>query len=263
MRIANGEDLDKVIAFLKKNLDDCVYIYIDIVKYGIEHPHITLWFSEYENGINSVAMKYYDSFQLFSIDTQLDREKICKVLTDNPVKTISGSENIIREIESELQGKYDCNYGIVVKETKYKKLPGFDKVEAATVDDCYEIACLMCQDEEFGRNYDVAVLAKQLEDRINTGMGRSFVMREKDEIVGHVATFAEVDDLVVQSGLMVSSKCSNPFGGIILHEYMKGVSLDAGKSVYAFRIKEEMKKYEKSPGTIICGHYGKLTKVGE
>lgn len=262
MKRADGKDLDRVIAFLRENLDDCVYIYIDIVKYGLEHPDVKLWFSECNNSINSVAMKYYDSFQLFSKNAEMDKDIICNVLEEYPVKTISGSENVIREIETRLKTEYDCNYGIVVKETKYKKMPGFDKIEEATVQDCYEIACLMCQDEEFGRNYDVKILSKQLADRIETGMGRSFVIREEGEIVGHVATFAEVDDLVVQSGLMVSDKAKNPFCGLILHEYMKGVSLDKGKSVYAFRIKEEMKRYEKSPGTVICGHYGKLTKIG-
>ena len=190
-------------------------------------------------------------------------DKICQLLEKYPVKTISGSENIIKEIAPRLSGCYDCNYGIVVKETRYKKLPGFEQVEEATINDCYDIACLMCEDEEFGRNYDVDVLTRQLADRIDTGMGKSYVLREEEKIVGHVATFAEVDDLVVLSGLIVSPLCKNRFGGIVLHEYLKSVYLEEGKFIYAFRIKDKMQRYEKSPGTIICGNYGKLTKVGE
>ena len=262
MKLAKQTDVNKLIIFLKENIEQCVYIYIDITKYGVEHPEIKLWYSENNQGINSVIMKYYDSFQMFSLDVKQDIEKIGSVLKENPVKTISGNEALIKELEMHFSDKYDVNYGIVVRETRYKKIPGFEKVEPATIKDCEAIAHLMCEDEEFGENYDEDVLAKQLADRIETGMGRSFVMRENDEIVGHVATFAELDDLVVQSGLIVSNKAKNPFCGLILHEYMKGVSLENGKSVYAFRIKEEMKKYEKSPGTVICGHYGKLTKIG-
>lgn len=262
MKLANKADVNNIILFLKEHVDHCIYIYIDIVKYGVEHPDIKLWYSETNKGINSVLMKYYDSFQIYSLDVERDKKEICHILEDNPVKTISGNEEVIRTIEKCFLEAYVVNYGIVVKETKYKKLPGFDKVEPALISDCEAIAQLMCQDEEFGNNYEENELARQLKDRMQTGMGKSFVLRENGEIVGHVATFAEADDLVVQSGLIVSKKAKNPFSGLVLHEYMKGVSLENGKSVYAFRIKEEMKKYEKSPGTVICGHYGKLTRIG-
>ena len=263
MKLANRSDINKIILFLKENVEHCIYIYIDIVKYGVEHSDIKLWYSETNKEINGVVMKYYDSFQLFFVDVEQDKQEICRILEENPVKTISGNEELIKAIEKYFSDTYVANYGIVVKETKYKKLPGFDKVEPASISDCEAIAHLMCQDEEFGNNYEETELARQLKDRMQTGMGKSFILRENGEIVGHVATFAEVDDLVVQSGLIVSKKCKNPFSGLILHEYMKSVSLDAGKTVFAFRIKEEMQKYEKSPGTIICGNYGKLTKVGE
>lgn len=263
MKEAKTKDLDRLIAFLKENVDHCIYIYIDVIQYGLDHKYMKVWFAENDSEITSVAMKYYDSFQLFSKNVQTDREEIIKLLEENSVKTISGDINIIQSIETKFNDDYDVNYGIVVKETKYKKLHGFEKVEIATKDDCPEIAHLMCQDSEFGENYDEDILIKQLDDRMTSGMGRNFVIRENGEIVGHVATFAETDDLAVQSGLMVSEKCSNVLCGLILHEYMKGISLEAGKTVYAFRIKEEMKKYEKSPGTIICGQYGKMTRRGE
>lgn len=263
MKRAYEEDLERILVFLNENLDHCVYIYIDITKYGLDNPNIKLWYSEYEGCINSVAMKYYDSFQLCSIDEKLDEEGIYQLLRDNPVKSVSGSANIIRILEPYFAGKCDCNYGIVVKETKYKMLPGVERVEEATVEECFEIAELLCTDYEFADTYEVDVLAKQLEDRIKTGAGRSFVIKEKGKIIAHVATFAEADKLVVQSGLIVAPEYRNSLYGVVLHEYMKGVSIQAGKNVYAYRIKEDMKKYVKSPGTVVCGEYGKFTKIGE
>ena len=261
MKRAYEEDLEKIYIFLNENLDQCVYIYIDITTYGLKNPNITLWYSEYEGSINSVAMKYYDSFQLCSIDEKLDKERIDQLLLEYPVKSVSGSINIIKALEPHFAGKCDCNYGIVVKETKYKRLPGVERVEEATVEDCAEIAELLCADEDFGGTYEVDVLTKQLEDRINTGAGRSFVIKENGKIVAHAATFAEADKLVVYSGLMVDEKYRNKMYGVILYEFMKSVCIKEGKTVYAFRIKEDMKKYVKSPGTVVCGEYGKFTEM--
>jgi len=263
MKLAYKEDLQRILSFLKKNLDHCVYIYIDITKYGLENPNIKLWYSEYDTEINSVAMKYYDSFQLCSVDEKKDEEKIKQLLTENPVKSISGSANIIRALKPYFEGKYECNFGIVVRETKYKMLPGAECVEEATVEDCLEIATLLCEDPEFGDTYDVDVLAKQLRDRINTKMGRNFILRKDGKIVAHCATFAEIDELVVQSGLIVLPEYRNRLYGIIIYEYVKKFYIEAGKTIYAFRINEDMKRYIKSPGTVACGEYGKFTRIGD
>lgn len=260
LKIAEVKELGRIIAFLEEYIDHCVYIYIDIVKYGLTHEHIKLWYTERGCKINTVAMKYYDSFQLFSVDVMLDKDKVCTLLRDNPVKTISGNYELIEVLAKNMQDEYEINYGVIVKEDKYREVPGFEKVEAATEKDCYEIAQLMCQDREFNSNYEVDILAEQLANRIKTGVGRSYIIREQEQIVAHVGVFAEAGNVVVESGLIADARYRNRFYGLIIHECLMKILLSEGKKVYGFRIKEEMKNCTFATDEKVCGYYGKMTR---
>ena len=40
MRLAGEEDRDSLLGYLKKDLGNCLYIYMDICKYGFCSPHM-------------------------------------------------------------------------------------------------------------------------------------------------------------------------------------------------------------------------------
>ena len=148
-----------------------------------------VWIDKKDEQINTVVMKYFDSFQIYSEFEEWNEEGVLDLILEYGITTISGKKSIIERLASRLEGIYSTAYGVVIKEDRYREFKQFEQVEQATESDVQEIAELMCTDEEFGHNYSVDVLAKQLEDRIRTHMGRNFVIRQDGKIVAHVYRF--------------------------------------------------------------------------
>lgn len=259
MRQITGSDMNAILRYLQEHMSDCIYLYIDLQKYGTENPNVQFWCSWKGESPNTVLMKYYDSFQIFSAYEKWDIEETIKLLKEHPVTTISGKANMIEEL-SALLPEYISAYGVIVDEKDYREFEQFSSIREARPEDATEIARLMCTDEEFENNYKVEVLARQLADRIREKVGRSYIMREDGKIVAHTAIFAENEEVAVESGLIVDAAYQSRFYGMIIHEYIKKQMIKEGKKLYGFRIKERMKRCTKAVDSDpVCGHYGKLT----
>ena len=69
IRKAVESDIDRIIAFLKEHLDQCVYLYIDISKYRLTNPNMMVWLDDDETDeIKAVVMKYHTSITFFTLD---------------------------------------------------------------------------------------------------------------------------------------------------------------------------------------------------
>lgn len=65
----------------------------------------------------------------------------------------------------------------------------------ASVDECYEIASLICADEGIGGHYSVALLEEQLQDRMKNWHCQNFVLKRKWSNRCTMGTSADVEDL--------------------------------------------------------------------
>lgn len=258
MKKITDSDLELIQNYLHANIEECIYLYIDIRKYGIGHPEVTFWFTEKEGKPDTVLMKYYDSFQIFSANEDWNLEETVELIKKFQVMTICGKRSMIEALSEKLNG-YSVAYGVIVREGAYREFKQFSSITKAVPKDAMKIAELMCSDEEFNENYEVDVLAKQLEDRMREGVGRSYVLWEDEKIVAHIGVFAEDEEIAVDSGLIVDEAYKSKFYGMIIHEYLKKQLILEGKRVYGFRIKDSMKRCTKASGDNVCGEYGKMT----
>lgn len=263
MRRMTGRDESAVLEYLRDHVSECIYLYIDLQKYGTENPDVQFWCTWKGEKPDTVLMKYYDSFQIFSANEAWDVEETVRLLEEYPVTTICGKKSMIEELSARLP-EYTAAYGVVVKEEDYREFPQFASIREAVPEDAVEIARLMCTDEEFGDNYEVETLTRQLADRMREKVGRSYVMWEDGKIVAHTGIFAENEEIAVESGLIVDAAYQSKFYGIIIHEYIKKQLLEEGKKLYGFRIKGRMKRCTKAANSDpVCGFYGKLTRRKE
>lgn len=260
MRQITGSDMNAILRYLQEHMSDCIYLYIDLQKYGTENPDVQFWCSWKGESPNTVLMKYYDSFQIFSAYEKWDIEETIKLLKEHPVTTISGKANMIEEL-SALLPEYISAYGVIVDEKDYREFEQFRSIREARPENAMEIARLMCTDKGFGSNYKVEILAQQLADRIREKVGRSYIMQEDGKIVAHTAIFAENEEIAIESGLVADTAYKSKFYGMIIHEYIKKQLAEEGKKLYAFRIKDRMKRCTRAAGSdSVCGYYGKLTR---
>lgn len=256
MKIAKTDDTKKILEYLKRYIDDCVYLYIDILNYGIMSDNMTVWIQEGSLGIELVLMKYYDSFQIFTHKEEYDLHEAYDIIVKEKVTMVSGRRDIIEQLASIFEN-VELSSGVVFLMEKYRKFNEDKNILLATKDDTLEIAKLICSDIEIGGHYTVDGLKKQLDERISSKTGRSYIIRDQGRLVAHTATYAETVDIAVVGGTIIAPDYRNTDCYIKLSNYMLQKLSEEGKKVYTFSIAEKMIRFHSLYHTK-CGEYGKL-----
>lgn len=256
MKIATERDKSRILEYLEHDLENCIYLYIDITNYGISTENMTVWVEEDHDELNLVIMKYYDSYQIYS-HTPLSRiEDVIKLFHSYPSTMISGRKDIIRQLESNLRN-YRAYYGTIFILDKYRHFKASENIEKAVPDDAEEIARLICSDGEIGSHYTVIDLARQLKERIQSKTGRSYIIRRNGEIIAHTATYAETGKIAVVGGTIVKQEYRNLNYYMLLSNHILQQLIEEGKTAYTFSITEKMIQFHKKIHTQ-CSEYGKL-----
>ena len=264
MRCATQRNLEAILAYLRKDIANCLYMYIDIAKYGLEHPNIKVWFDDDEKGqIRLVVMKYYGSISVYTAEEEFNLDGVMEIINHYGVATINAKRPIIEKIHERCSGLYDAEYGFVFKFADDEEMPAHVQIERAGAGDMQEAARVICADDEFGSMYDVDVLASQLAERIETGMGRSYVVRDNGKIYAHIASYAEFDGIATTSGLVVAKDHQDGLLGALLENYLVHRLRDDGFEVFTFVTKRLRKKLLVLQGHTLIGEYGKLVLKDE
>lgn len=262
MHKAKVADIDRILDYLRKDVGKCLYIYIDISIYGLDKDFLDVWFDEDEKGISFVIMRYHDAFQLYTDREEWDIDAVLSLAEEYDIQALHGKKDIIDTLGTRIGDDYSVHYGVVLKGGKPRShgLGDEDRVEQARPEDADEIAALMCTDTFWSSVYDEKVLAAQLRERMETGMGRSFVIRDNGKIVVHDATFAETKDVVVVSGMMVHKDYRNTMLGGTMEYYMSKRMADEGKQVYFMIVEVKRAHLFEKLGNTIVTEYGKWVK---
>lgn len=204
-KIETNIEAKRVMDYIRPNLAECIYLYIDVAVYGVEDGTIDLWIDEDSNGIDLVIMRYQDSLQVYSHKNDWDKEQLFEIMKTYDVKNINAKVSMLDVLDDYLKDEYEKRKGWILKSKSLASvnIEAVSEVEVAKPEDAEEIASVMCTSDQWSKVYSQEKLAKQLADRMRTGMGRSLIIRDKGRIVAHDATFAETDDIVMGSGLIV------------------------------------------------------------
>lgn len=269
MRRAVLQDREAILEYLKKAVAECIYMYIDILNYGVTSENMTVWLQEQDNQIELVVMKYFDSFQIYSHRRDINVEPVLVLLKECPVTMVSARRDIIEQLEGVCSG-YRAAYGSVFDVSCLRrefwamgggkmKQHEFEITEAVE-DDAAEIAELVCSDDNFRVNYQKDDLTRQFAERIRTRTGRSVIIRMDGRIVAHNATFAEAEGVAVVSGLVIRPEYRRMGCYEKVVTYLGDQLMNEGKTPYAFAITEKTIRYHRAVYAE-CGEYGKLVKI--
>ena len=259
---AEEKDIDKIISYLKGNVQDCIYMYIDIKKYRLNNPAMKVWITkDQEDQINFVVMQYHTSISLFSAGEEIPEKELLNLVEQIRPNSITGKKELVEKLHSSLESQYYAEYGFIFKYENFHDFGGYDLVEKAEDKDTMEIARLVTSDEDVGSYYEIEDYAKQLQERMRAGMGRSYIIRDAGKIIGHIATYAELDDIAVTSGLKVDSTFEGRMLGAVLESYIVHRMREEGFSVYTFVINKRRYKLLKNMKNPVVGEYGKMMKI--
>lgn len=269
MKKASEQDKSLILDYLSKEEEKCLYMYIDIEKYGLDKPFLTVWYDEDDLGIRMVVMKYHSSFQVYSSRGFDDIDGVLALVNAETPYGISARKEIIQALEKKLSDKYHAEYGTISMgdihdTTKIKRLleersreNSTETIELATVDDVAEIAELLFLDEEMRSIYTIESLMDELKERIESKMGRSYVIRKDGKIVAHEATYAECSRFAIESGLIV-----HPDYRDTDYAYWLVLQLSAVfPKRYFFTVNKKVMKWHKRMHCPLVGEYGKLSLI--
>lgn len=265
--VATEDTLKRILEYLEPDVVNCLYLYIDLSIYGLKNPNINVWYQEDEEGIYMVVMQYHQSFQVYASRNYDCIDGILRLVEKRNPYAISGRSEIIHALSGKLD-QYKAEFGVVTKhrfsdtEKLERILDQCDvQIEQATTKDAREIAELICSDPELGAPYTVDSLSKELVERMETGMGRSLIIRKNGKIVGHTATFAEYGSIAMGSGLIIAPAFRDTMYFNWLDSYMELTLKKEGKNIYGMVLDPRLLKAYKRSGSDVVAEYGKLSLI--
>ncbi len=258
MKIAQKGELSEVLNYLKKGVEDCIYMYIDIKKYGFDNPNMKVWVDFDSEGINLVVMKYHTSISVCARAEGWDVIAVADLIRAESVESVTSTKRIVEMLQEALNDEYNAAYGYVFQLTDYLPMQFDGIIERANEGDTREIAALIKLDEDIGGYYQLDDLALQLSERMKTGMGRSYVIRDHKKIIAHIASYAECDGIATTGGLIVDPEYQNGTYGAVLEGYLVNKLREEGFKVYTFVTARMRKIFLTTMGNSCVGEYGKM-----
>lgn len=264
--IATCTDADKpeLFDYIGDDYGKCLYIFIDLKMYPLDGERFKAWVQRDDSGgIRAVVTEYYGGYQVYSRYADLDSVEIATFLEKQEVSVAFGFQGTMEAVYSHLSG-YAKEVGSLARLKNLQSVPN-EAAYSASLDEMTDIVELISQDENLGGPYTFDELFTQYEDRKKTGFGRNYVLRDSDtgEIVCHVATNAEVDELAIIAGAITNPKYRG-------QGYSKGVLaalcrelLNEGKDVFSFFYISAAERMHEGVGFERVGDWVKLVRNKE
>jgi predicted GNAT family acetyltransferase len=259
-KLADESNIEELLSYFEQDLTNCLYSYIDLKKYGITNEDLNIYYyKEYEQ-ITAVATSYYNGLQLFHFHSDFPVIETAELIRQLNPTIVSSTTSVIDLLSNEFQKGYVVEKGFVTSLSKV--LHPYDKtcVTRATYGDLDEIAELICSDEGLGGHYSVYQLREQLLTRMEEDFGRNYIIREHGKIVCHAATYAEVDNLAVISGVITHPEYRGKGLALDLVSKLCMDLLAEGKQPHLFYYTEGSKRLYQKIGFEAPRKWGKLAK---
>ena len=252
------ERVKDILSYMEDDLPNCLYLYGDIVRYGVDDSNMTVWFSEENGKIKAVVMKYFSGSHVYSKNLDYDLDEVVEKLREINPDRVSSQREIIKSLFPFFQDGYDVEYGEIFKHYHYRKMKSPVPIERAKPEDAGKIAEFLMTHETWSKTYDKDRLADELADRMRLGIGRSYIIRDGDQIVAHDSFALETDRYVVGSLALVHEDYRKRMYGVFLESYIVNEIYDEGKDNYSMITDIQRIKGLTRRGNLPVAYYGKL-----
>lgn len=257
-----NDKINSVFEYIDEDYGKCLYIYIDLKKFGLDDENFNVWIQYDENNeICAIISEYFGGIQLYSKKYDFITEEIVEFIKNKNPHVLFGMKQIIDKIKDSLP-EYVQDDGII-SELKELKVDANPNAYSAPIEEMAEIVEIVAEDEGIGKPYGYDSLYEQYCERKKTNFGRNFVLRDEktNDIICHAGTYAETQELAVIGGVITSI----PYRG-------KGFSKETlsslcselkseNKDIFSFYYIPSAKRMHEGVGFEEIGIWSKLTKV--
>lgn len=235
LRCCGHTDIARVVDYIGEESSKCFYLYLDLLNYGTGRRDMGLWVSEHQGEIQGAAYRYFSTLHLYSRETFPQADAVALIQQLDP-SCITGPQSCIDGLPQELlSGNYQREENFIVTAKTRLPEPVAADIKPGQLSDIEAIAAMMLKSKTFSSVYRFQELCGQMRDRILSGNGRSFIIRDEGgNIAAANATYAETKDMAIVSGLITSEKHRHMGYGSRLTAGVWNMLYDEGKTCYAF-----------------------------
>ncbi len=254
-RKAKEQDVEKLLAYLEQDLKNCLYSYIDLKKFGIDNPNLKVYFDTNHredcfraDEICCSALKYYEGLQLFDAAGKMNAGETARLIRSLNSHIVSSTVDVIEKLYPLLKDTYEMEQGYVTEMLSMLECEISTEVRPAKKEEYDEIAKLICSDEGVGGHYTPEELKEQLLSRLEEGFGRNYILKREGEIIHHAATYAELDNLAVISGVITREDWRGKGVGTLAVRRLCHDLLKEGKKPCLFYYTKQAEQFYKKIG---------------
>lgn len=255
----NENHLNEVLDYIDKDYGKCLYMYLDILKYGFNDENINLWCQKKGEKISLLVLQYYTGMHIFTRDISCVNinDLISLIKIRNP-SMICGMGNIIKNIQN-LLSDYKCEIGYVGKIEKLHDIT-INKCRLASREDLKQVAEFLSKDDNLGKPFGFDLLYKQITERYDQNYGRTFILEEDGRIIGTASTYAETNGVAVVSGVLIDENYRGKGLSRIILGALCNDLLKNGFDIFSYYYITPAIRMHHSVGFYDIGEWAKLIK---
>lgn len=252
----------QILDYIGERYAQCLYLYIDFIKYGGEAPFVQLYLQTKDDIMTALVLQYHQGVHVYSRDGDLDLQELVQLLKKLSPSMICATDVVIQQLAAELPD-FVPEYGFIGEVKKVIPQQENLAIMEPSDDQLKDVAQMMCEDEGLGGSYQVEELTHQLLERRACSFGRNYVLCQSGKIISHLATGAELPTIAVINAVITLPE----YRGKGLATQVLGVLctqlLKEGKRVFSIYYTPSARKMHEKVGFEICNGWGKLTKKKE
>lgn len=257
-QLANESNINELLSYFEQDLKNCLYSYIDLKKYGIANEDLKIYYYKENGSITAVATAYYNGLQLFHYQSKFPVQATIELIQELKPTIVSSMTSVIDLLSKSFENTYAVEKGFVTSLSNTTHRYDVTQVKRATYGDLDEITKLICSDEGLGGHYTFNQLREQLLTRMEEDFGRNYIIRQNGQIVCHAATYAEVDNLAVISGVITHPDYRGKGLALELVTKLCDDLLLEGKQPHLFYYTTDSERLYKKIGFDTPSNWGKL-----
>ena len=244
-------DETRIISYIGNDYPSCLYLYLDLLKYGIESNTISVYLQTREDEVEALLLKYYSCLHVYSRNNAFDADELAEFFCDDNYTmlycTAETAERVYRVLPREVKIKATITRGWVAQiqqvdhESRGLTVP-------AEKQDFEQIVRLIYDDEDIGRSYKFEELSRQLEERNQQGYARNLVIKIDNLVIAHACTNAEYETIAVVAELLVKKEYRQKGYASEIWRAICSQLLSEGKEVFSFYYSEESRALHKHIG---------------
>ncbi len=245
------QDEAGILAYIGTDYPKCLYLYLDLLKYGTQSEHTDVYRIEEAGRIRAVLLRYYSCLHVYSKENDFDGAQIGTLLRRDRLTMVYCAAETAKRIQDSLpeqiQRHVSVTKGWVARIRRVDRAPRGLAVPARE-EDFPQIARLIYEDADIGRSYRYEELAGQLLERNREGYARNLVIRGADRIMAHACTNAEQDGIAVVAELLVRAEYRRQGLASEIWRTLCAQLLQEGKEVFSFYYSEESRALHRKIG---------------